>query len=74
MSSFRVKTTHTLLKTEGESNAETSKNSSSNILMFNDDKNLLNVKYEKSASDRPKDSSSKGLAIRTVMTGQPDHM
>lgn len=74
--SFRVKTTHPLLNPQQQP-----EKTASVSYLFSDDKNgedlyLSNdyLKKSEQQNNRPTQSSSQGLAIRTVPTAQADHM
>lgn len=76
---FRVKTTHTLLQPI----APVPQNQSDILDYFNSDEkktnllntnNYFNTQPENNQDNRPKGGSGGGMAIRTVASGQPDHM
>lgn len=76
--SFRVKTTHQLLQTTKPPAKADEKDS---ILffdrpVFSDNKGRKEVGQQPVAnpSNGPKNGSSGGMAVRTVVIGQPDHM
>lgn len=76
MSSFRVKSTHKLLQNE-VTPPSTQSNTYFSTLLDNPD--VLKYTYDDNkvpdnSQNRPKSSSTTGMAIRTVVTGQPDHM
>jgi len=79
MSGFRVKSTHPLLQPDIPPQPQQSYSQSSLSLYGDEDDEKHNMLYtvetQKSVTDnRPKDSSTKGMAIRVVNGGQPDHM
>ncbi len=74
--SFRVKSTHELLKPQQPPPKTFLDSSSEN----KDDEYLSNLfsntstEKQKQRQNRPRDGSNKGMAIRTVSSAQADHM